>query len=106
MSLSLLATSTIPSSSLVNPLRSNTKNHSTVRFGKGVAYTSCEQKQSKDEDSHTIDRRNVLLGLGGLYGASATIGSQGKIAMGAPVAPPDLSKCQLATDAANGEQVT
>ncbi|KAF5179860.1 Polyphenol oxidase protein [Thalictrum thalictroides] len=106
MSLSLLATTTLPSSSLVNPLRSNTKNRSPVRFGKGVAYTSCEQKQSKEEDNHTIDRRNVLLGLGGLYGASATIGSQGKIAMGAPVAPPDLSKCHLATDdAANGEQV-
>ncbi|PIA30672.1 hypothetical protein AQUCO_05400047v1 [Aquilegia coerulea] len=107
MSLSLLATSTVPSSSLlnVNPLRSNTKNRSTVRVGKKVAYTSCEQKQSNEGDSHTIDRRNVLLGLGGLYGASATIGSQGKIAMGAPVAPPDLSKCQLATDAANGEQV-
>ncbi|KAJ8629161.1 hypothetical protein MRB53_022484 [Persea americana] len=42
-----------------------------------------------------LDRRNVLLGLGGLYGATSLPGRE-KIALGAPISPPDLSKCHLA----------
>ncbi|KAF8409312.1 hypothetical protein HHK36_005386 [Tetracentron sinense] len=38
-----------------------------------------------------MDRRNVLIGLGGLYGAAGL--SADKYAYGAPVMPPDLSKC-------------
>ncbi|KAL5730188.1 catechol oxidase [Ranunculus cassubicifolius] len=104
MSLSLLATSSFPSSSFLYPLRINSKtNQSTVRVGKGVAYTSCEQKHGKEGDNHIMDRRNVLLGMGGLYGATAAIGN--KVAIGAPVGPPDLTKCQPAVDSENGELV-
>ncbi|KAK9150038.1 hypothetical protein Syun_008347 [Stephania yunnanensis] len=47
-----------------------------------------------------IDRRNVLLGLGGLYGAATTTMAGGKVANadGGPVQPPDISMCILATD--------
>ncbi|KAF3656922.1 hypothetical protein FXO38_13911 [Capsicum annuum] len=41
-----------------------------------------------------LDRRNVLLGLGGLYGAANLIGIANEpFALGAPVPPPDLSSC-------------
>ncbi|KAF9590622.1 hypothetical protein IFM89_035940 [Coptis chinensis] len=106
MSLSHLATSTLPASStFTNTLHSKVQTRSNIHVGKRIAYTSCEQKQSKEKEDHTIDRRNVLLGMGGLYGATSAIGNQGMRAIGAPVSPPDLSKCQLATDSANGERV-
>ncbi|RZC47958.1 hypothetical protein C5167_040901 [Papaver somniferum] len=50
--------------------------------------------QEKNETSSLIDRRNMLLGLGGLYGATSTAGfGADRMAMAAPIAPPDLSKC-------------
>ncbi|KAL5730207.1 catechol oxidase [Ranunculus cassubicifolius] len=45
-----------------------------------------------EEPKGKIDRRNVLLGLGGLYGLTGVTPSD-RSAMGAPIAPPDLSKC-------------
>ncbi|RWR84493.1 polyphenol oxidase [Cinnamomum micranthum f. kanehirae] len=42
-----------------------------------------------------LDRRNVLLGLGGMYGATSLMGQE-KVALGVPVGPPDLTKCHLA----------
>ncbi|XP_049361830.1 polyphenol oxidase E, chloroplastic-like [Solanum verrucosum] len=45
-----------------------------------------------------LDRRNVLLGLGGLYGASNLIGVTNEpFALGAPVPPPDFSTCSTAS---------
>nr|APO14262.1 polyphenol oxidase 3 [Luffa aegyptiaca] len=38
-----------------------------------------------------IDRRDILIGLGGLYGASTL--SQGSLAFAAPVQTPNISKC-------------
>ncbi|KAF8411178.1 hypothetical protein HHK36_003721 [Tetracentron sinense] len=38
-----------------------------------------------------MDRRNVLVGLGGLYGAAGL--SADRLAFGAPIMPPDLAKC-------------
>ncbi|KAI3961266.1 hypothetical protein MKX01_006980 [Papaver californicum] len=66
-----------------------------------------ECRDNKDDDrenreietsSGFIDRRNMLLGLGGLYGATtAGFGAaDDRMAMAAPVAPPDLSKCGAA----------
>ncbi|KAL5730196.1 catechol oxidase [Ranunculus cassubicifolius] len=46
----------------------------------------------KEESGDKIDRRNVLLGLGGLYGLSG-LGASDKFAMGAPIAPPNLANC-------------
>ncbi|XP_058072659.1 polyphenol oxidase, chloroplastic-like [Magnolia sinica] len=41
-----------------------------------------------------IDRRNMLIGIGGLY--TTTTLSPTPTAIGAPVAPPDLTKCEAA----------
>ncbi|KAK4728078.1 hypothetical protein R3W88_021066 [Solanum pinnatisectum] len=66
---------------------------------------NCEIKNSNtinDDDNEgksfpgKLDRRNVLLGLGGLYGASNLIGvSNEPFALGAPVPPPDFSTLPL-----------
>ncbi|XP_058097105.1 polyphenol oxidase, chloroplastic-like [Magnolia sinica] len=45
-----------------------------------------------DEQAPSLQRRNVLIGLGGLYGLSNIQNN----AFAAPVAPPDLSKCGAA----------
>ncbi|XP_006347083.2 polyphenol oxidase, chloroplastic-like [Solanum tuberosum] len=52
---------------------------------------------SKKNDSlnNMIDRRNVLLGLGGLYGASTLVGGL-PFALAAPVNGPDVTKCGAA----------
>ncbi|KAK9152666.1 hypothetical protein Sjap_000146 [Stephania japonica] len=102
----LLATTPISSPlSSKNPLRQPTKSANTrpsptsLRLPNSTTI-SCEQKQvDNNNGSHGIDRRNVLLGLGGLYGATSTMA--GKVANavdGGPVQPPDLSMCILATD--------
>uniref|UniRef100_F6I2C0 Uncharacterized protein n=1 Tax=Vitis vinifera TaxID=29760 RepID=F6I2C0_VITVI len=44
-----------------------------------------------------LDRRNVLLGIGGLYGAAAGLGATKPLAFGAPIQAPDISKCGTAT---------
>ncbi|KAL5730194.1 catechol oxidase [Ranunculus cassubicifolius] len=45
-----------------------------------------------EESAGKIDRRNVLLGLGGLYGLSGLTAAD-RTSIGAPIAPPDLAKC-------------
>jgi polyphenol oxidase len=50
-----------------------------------------------------MDRRDVLLGLGGAAATAATVMTPGGVilpAMANPVAPPDLSKCHIATEGA------
>lgn len=51
---------------------------------------SCGGGNDGDRNGPFIDRRNVLIGLGGLYGAASSVGFN---AIAAPIAPPDLSKC-------------
>ncbi|KAK9131702.1 hypothetical protein Scep_011230 [Stephania cephalantha] len=85
-----------------NPLhRQPTKSPNNTHSLRLPNTISCEQKQvNNDGSSHQgIDRRNVLLGLGGLYGAATTMAG-GKVANaeGGPVQPPDILMCILATD--------
>ncbi|KAJ1434766.1 putative domain, di-copper centre [Sesbania bispinosa] len=40
-----------------------------------------------------FDRRNILLGLGGLYGAAAATLSNDTMSLAAPISPPELTKC-------------
>ncbi|KAF5182131.1 Polyphenol oxidase protein [Thalictrum thalictroides] len=49
--------------------------------------------RNEDELMAKIDRRNVLLGLGGLCGLSGLSATDNRLAMAAPIMPPDLSKC-------------
>ncbi|XP_047962210.1 polyphenol oxidase I, chloroplastic-like [Salvia hispanica] len=50
----------------------------------------------------SIDRRNMLLGLGGLYGASSLV--SGQRARAEPIQPPDISKCDTTGTITDGEQ--
>ncbi|EXB82815.1 Polyphenol oxidase [Morus notabilis] len=54
---------------------------------------SCKGSGEHDQSPiGKVDRRNMLIGLGGLYGTVAGLGSE-PLAFANPVAPPDLSKC-------------
>ncbi|PIA60619.1 hypothetical protein AQUCO_00300253v1 [Aquilegia coerulea] len=101
MSLSFLATTTPTTTSFDR--RSSKATHSVARtlIRKRFTPTTCEQKHEGNgvgvnAERSGIDRRDVLVGLGGLCGATATFGSN--MAVGAPVQPPDLSACRLAND--------
>ncbi|KAI3908241.1 hypothetical protein MKX01_027263 [Papaver californicum] len=58
-------------------------------------------KVDHDQDNHEnettscgfIDRRNMLLGLGGLYGATSAGFGEDRMAVAAPIPPPDISNC-------------
>ncbi|XP_009610962.4 polyphenol oxidase, chloroplastic-like [Nicotiana tomentosiformis] len=77
---------------------------STIRkYGNRSFQVSCKGSEddqtiyntSKNSDSSNnkiIDRRNILLGLGGLYGAATIVGGH-SFAFAAPVNGPDVSKC-------------
>ncbi|XP_059623046.1 polyphenol oxidase, chloroplastic-like [Cornus florida] len=56
---------------------------------------STSSESGAETSSGKFDRRNVLVGLGGLYGAT-TLGAQGPLAYADPVSGPDLSKCGAA----------
>ncbi|KAJ8428988.1 hypothetical protein Cgig2_027717 [Carnegiea gigantea] len=53
--------------------------------------------------NYKLDRRNMLIGLGGLYGAATTLGSQ-PATFAAPIATPELGSCELPTDLPPGVQ--
>lgn len=58
------------------------------RVTRGVTCIASDEEKRRSQDAlGKIDRRNVLLGLGGLYGLNSLS------AAAAPIAPPDLSKC-------------
>ncbi|CAI9772371.1 unnamed protein product [Fraxinus pennsylvanica] len=66
---------------------------------------SCNAKKPSSQDAETsqvrIDRRNVLVGLGGLYGASNLVSNP--LAYADPVQPPDFKKCGNAFDIGTGD---
>nr|QCQ28827.1 polyphenol oxidase [Clematis terniflora] len=63
-------------------------NSQSSRITRGVTCNaSNEEKRASQDSLGKIDRRNVLLGIGGLYGLNSLSASA------APIAPPDLSKC-------------
>ncbi|KAM3251639.1 polyphenol oxidase, chloroplastic [Capsicum annuum] len=102
------STTTIFSTLYSSPLFTKTSKISTIRKhnGRHNFKVSCkttedghEQHNSPidiskktDSSSNMIDRRNVLLGLGGLYGASTLVGGH-PFAFAAPVNGPDVTKC-------------
>ncbi|KAI4296684.1 hypothetical protein L6164_036625 [Bauhinia variegata] len=51
-----------------------------------------DTNDTQEPNLNMLDRRNVLLGLGGLYGAAATLRND-PFAHAAPIAPPDISAC-------------
>ncbi|OVA00542.1 Tyrosinase [Macleaya cordata] len=71
---------------LISVIRRQKYGHSKV--------IKCRGKDHEDnqQEGGLIDRRNMLIGLGGLYGVSSLVGVD-RSAMAAPIMPPDLSKC-------------
>ncbi|KAI3836590.1 hypothetical protein MKX03_008265 [Papaver bracteatum] len=61
----------------------------------------CRANKDHDQDNHEngttncsfIDRRNMLVGLGGLYGATSTGFGADRMAVAATIPPPDISTC-------------
>ncbi|KAL8510634.1 hypothetical protein ACS0TY_017449 [Phlomoides rotata] len=73
-------------------------------------HLSCAAPQNQDSSSHSqnietfqgkVDRRNMLLGLGGLYGASSLVPTPA--ASASPVQAPELDKCGTATNLNNNK---
>ncbi|KAL0320517.1 UNVERIFIED_CONTAM: Polyphenol oxidase, chloroplastic [Sesamum radiatum] len=54
--------------------------------------------QNVETSQGKLDRRNLLLGMGGLYGAAANLVSDGSPALATPITSPDLSKCSTGTN--------
>ncbi|KAI3498800.1 hypothetical protein L1887_34584 [Cichorium endivia] len=65
-----------------------------ARIPKHRHAVSCKtlDDQHHQENTGKFDRRNVLLGLGGLYGATTTFGSN-SLAFADPIMAPDLTQC-------------
>ncbi|KAL5726818.1 catechol oxidase [Ranunculus cassubicifolius] len=97
MSLSFLATTTpITNTTVTNPNlnQRSLKPPTSIApnlIRKRYSSASCSQKQQEGG----VDRRDVLVGLGGLCGAATVLPN---VATGVPVQPPDLSACHLADD--------
>ncbi|KAF6163126.1 hypothetical protein GIB67_024990 [Kingdonia uniflora] len=92
-------TTSTPSSSSRRPFFQKRSQHSSTTFR--LRNVVCSAKNG-DQDGSTsssngeklVDRRNVLLGLGGLYGvAGLSATGTDQLAFGAPIAPPDFTKC-------------
>ncbi|XP_022847643.1 polyphenol oxidase II, chloroplastic-like [Olea europaea var. sylvestris] len=61
---------------------------------------SCDAKKNVETSQGKIDRRNMLLGLGGMYGAANLVANPSAYAD--PVQAPDFTKCGDARDAQTG----
>ena len=63
---------------------------------------SCKSTANGSGGDHKFDRRNVLLGLGGLYGIAGNLGlANNQSAIAAPVPGPDINNCGPATTLPN-----
>ncbi|XP_065878634.1 polyphenol oxidase, chloroplastic-like [Euphorbia lathyris] len=67
-----------------------TKRRNHPQFSRSI---SCKTTKSED---HNHNRRDVLIGLGGFYGATTLGLGQDQLAMAKPILPPDLTNCEKA----------
>ncbi|CAA3019238.1 polyphenol oxidase I, chloroplastic-like [Olea europaea subsp. europaea] len=61
------------------------------------------EQNMKNDSEGKVDRRNMLFGLGGLYGAANLASNQ--LATAEPIKPPELDKCGTATNLNTGEKL-
>ncbi|KAL8506217.1 hypothetical protein ACS0TY_017181 [Phlomoides rotata] len=83
----------------IKPLHISAQSSQTHRLK--VSCTAANGGESSPENTQPkLDRRNLLLGMGGLYGATATLISDNSIspAFATPITSPDLSKCTKGTN--------
>lgn len=81
--------STTLSSLHYSPFLAKTFHISTTKKRNQHFKVSCKAKDS-EQNQNNASRRNVLIGLGGLYGAAASLDP---LAFAAPIQAPDVSKC-------------
>lgn len=86
-----------PSPPYIGPTRRfhtscNTSSNNNTANTTNTSDTPTKRAAPGSGSSLRLDRRNVLLGLGGLYGATSLAGRE-NVAIGAPIGLPDLSKC-------------
>ncbi|XWS15711.1 hypothetical protein CRYUN_Cryun34aG0025400 [Craigia yunnanensis] len=87
--------STIPTS-ITSSFFPKTSQHSIARKQKSnfiPKVISCKATNS-DQNPNKFDRRDVLIGLGGIYGAASL--SHDPFALAAPISAPQLEKCEQA----------
>ncbi|KAK8514029.1 hypothetical protein V6N13_062933 [Hibiscus sabdariffa] len=96
---------TIPNSSIQTPFLPKTSQLSIFKKKKPFNFVSkklvsCKASNGDQNNDHSsppnrFDRRDVLLGLGGLYGATNLVSDP--FALAAPVAAPDFALCEKST---------
>ncbi|KAK6154219.1 hypothetical protein DH2020_008467 [Rehmannia glutinosa] len=64
---------------------------------------SCSSDDQVNTPQGKVDRRNMLLGLGGMYGAANLISTPA--ASATPIQAPELDKCGVATNLNTGQQL-
>ncbi|KAI3465964.1 hypothetical protein Pfo_022627 [Paulownia fortunei] len=79
------------------------KRNNSLRVSCTDGQNKKEASQNVDTPQGKVDRRNMLLGLGGLYGAANLISTPGASAN--PVQAPELDKCGVATNLNTGQQL-
>ncbi|KAI3911390.1 hypothetical protein MKW98_010277 [Papaver atlanticum] len=103
-SLSSLHSISTASSKSLSPCPSSSRKITQISVIKKLNYNhlrviQCRTNRNHDQDNHEneitsyIDRRNMLVGLGGLYGATSTGFGADRMAVAAPIPPPDISNC-------------
>ncbi|XP_015943325.1 polyphenol oxidase, chloroplastic [Arachis duranensis] len=63
--------------------------------------SSCKAKHNNGDNNNNnnynnnnkVDRRNILVGLGGLYGVAKTLTNEPLVSLAAPISPPNLTQC-------------
>ncbi|KAL0321004.1 UNVERIFIED_CONTAM: Polyphenol oxidase II, chloroplastic [Sesamum radiatum] len=107
------ATPILPSSSSSSSSSSYSSSHvvysnpTAPKNAKPKRRFSCNAKNDNQNNfqgsNNKFDRRDVLIGLGGLYGAASSINPLGSSA--APIPQPELNTCGPATNINNGQPV-
>ncbi|KAL7143551.1 hypothetical protein ABFS83_08G198900 [Erythranthe nasuta] len=85
-----------------------TTRHANVSHHGRLLHVISAQKQNDNPENTPqgkLDRRNVLLGMGGLYGAAASLVSTPPEASANPVQAPQIDKCGTATDLSTGKKL-
>ncbi|XVF87526.1 hypothetical protein PTKIN_Ptkin18bG0127200 [Pterospermum kingtungense] len=92
---STTTSNTIPTSITSSSFLPRTPQFSIARKQQKPNFTpkvvSCKATNNGDQNLNKFDRRDVLIGLGGLYGAASL--SHDPFAMAAPIAAPELENC-------------
>ncbi|KAK6157445.1 hypothetical protein DH2020_011693 [Rehmannia glutinosa] len=80
----------------VSQFSSRPNNHHKTRTHKFEV--RCNSKNDETTPQNKIDRRNLLLSIGGLYGAANLVSAYHSPSLASPISAPDISKCTRGTN--------